>query len=182
MRAGKRFFLDTSGPALQAAWRGVYLLKPSLRELQELTGRKVETATEQEQAAREAIAAGRADIVVLSLGADGALLASAAGIERFAAIPIEAKSTVGVGDSMLAGIVLALSAARACERRCASVSPRAPLRSSAQGRNYAGGRMSIASTRPPVEGDGECPTRTADLLPAMRRLPPRKKSRRRRFG
>jgi fructose-1-phosphate kinase PfkB-like protein len=46
---------------------------------------------------------------VLSLGAQGALLATAEGAERFAAIPVEARSTVGAGDSMLAGIVLGLS-------------------------------------------------------------------------
>lgn len=34
---------------------------------------------------------------------------TAEGSERFAAIPVEARSTVGAGDSMLAGIVLGLS-------------------------------------------------------------------------
>lgn len=107
-RAGKPFFLDTSGPALKAAGRGVYLLKPSLRELEELSGRTIAAPQDEERAAREVIAAGRAEIVVLSLGPRGALLVSEAGAERFAAIPVEAKSTVGAGDSMLAGIVLAL--------------------------------------------------------------------------
>ncbi|HVH74850.1 MAG TPA: 1-phosphofructokinase family hexose kinase [Stellaceae bacterium] len=107
-RAGKRFFLDTSGPALAAAG-GVYLLKPSLSELEALTGRKIAAPAEEERAAREVVATGRAEIVVLSLGAQGALVTSAEGSERFAAIPVEAKSTVGAGDSMLAGIVLALS-------------------------------------------------------------------------
>jgi fructose-1-phosphate kinase PfkB-like protein len=40
----------------------------------------------------------------------GSLLATAEVCERFAAIPVEARSTVGAGDSMLAGIVLALLA------------------------------------------------------------------------
>jgi 6-phosphofructokinase 2 len=84
-------------------------LKPSLRELQELAGREIRTELEQEAAARDVIAQGRSEIVVPSLGAEGALLATAAGCERFAAIPVEARSTVGAGDSMLAGIVLGLA-------------------------------------------------------------------------
>jgi 6-phosphofructokinase 2 len=105
---GKRLVLDTSGPALKQAG-GVYLLKPSLRELQDLLGRQICTETDQEQAARDVIEQGRSEIVVLSLGAEGALLATADGCERFAAIPVEAISSIGAGDSMLAGIVLGLS-------------------------------------------------------------------------
>ena len=106
---GKRLVLDTSGAALKQAGHGIYLLKPSLRELQDLAGREIRTECEQEEAAHEVIEQGRSEIVVLSLGEEGALLVSAAGCERFAAIPVRAKSTVGAGDSMLAGIVLGLS-------------------------------------------------------------------------
>lgn len=106
---GKRLILDTSGAALKQAGGGIYMLKPSLRELQDLVGRQIRTETDQEQAAREVIKQGRSEIVVLSLGAEGALLATADGCERFAAIPVEAKSSIGAGDSMLAGIVLSLS-------------------------------------------------------------------------
>ena len=106
---GKRLVLDTSGAALKQAGRGIYLLKPSLRELQDLTGREIRTEREQERAARADHRQGRSDIVVLSLGEEGALLATAEGSERFAAIPVQARSTVGAGDSMLAGIVLGLS-------------------------------------------------------------------------
>jgi|SRR5208282_5263784 len=105
---GKRLVLDTSGQALKKAG-GVYMLKPSLRELQDLVGRQIRTETDQEQAARDVIEQGRSEIVVLSLGAEGALLATADGCERFAAIPVEARSSVGAGDSMLAGVVLGVS-------------------------------------------------------------------------
>ena len=108
-RSGKRLMLDTSGKALKAAGCGIYLLKPSLRELEDLAGHKIGSKAEQQEAAREIVAQGRAEIVVLSLGPAGALLVSAQECERFAAIPIEAQSTVGAGDSMLAGIALGLS-------------------------------------------------------------------------
>jgi 6-phosphofructokinase 2 len=108
-RLGKRFVLDTSGAALKAAGRGVYLVKPSLRELEELSGYKIRGKAEEEQAARAIIAQGRSEIVLISLGAEGALLATAAGVARFPAIAVAAKGTIGAGDSMLAGVVLGLS-------------------------------------------------------------------------
>jgi 6-phosphofructokinase 2 len=106
---GKRLVLDTSGPALKQAGSAVHLLKPSLRELQDLVGRPIRTESEQEWAARDVIAQGRAEIVVVSLGDEGALLATADGTERFPAIPVEARGSIGAGDSMLAGIVLGLT-------------------------------------------------------------------------
>ena len=107
-RHAKRLVLDTSGAALKQAGNGIYLLKPSLRELEDLTGRRIRSEREEEQAAREVVAQGRSEVVVVSLGPRGALLVSAEGSERFPAIPARAKSTVGAGDSMLAGIVLDL--------------------------------------------------------------------------
>lgn len=108
-RHGTRFAIDTSGPALKQAGLGIYLLKPSLRELAYLSGREIRNERDEELAARQIIEQGRCDILVLSLGAQGALLATAEGSERFAANPVETRSTVGAGDSMLAGIVLGLS-------------------------------------------------------------------------
>ncbi len=106
---GKPLVLDTSGAALKHAGDGIHLLKPSLRELQDLVGREIRCEAEQESAAREVIKQGRSEIVVLSLGEQGALLATAERTERFPAIPVSARSTVGAGDSMLAGIVLGLT-------------------------------------------------------------------------
>jgi 1-phosphofructokinase family hexose kinase len=112
-RHGKRLVLDTSGAALKQAgqgiYLGIYLLKPSLRELEELVGREVHGARDEEAASQEVIAQGRAEIVVLSLGACGALLVSQEGRARVPAIPVEARSTVGAGDSMLAGILVGLT-------------------------------------------------------------------------
>jgi 6-phosphofructokinase 2 len=108
-RHDTRFVIDTSGLALKQAGLGIYLLKPSLRELTDLTGREIRNERDEELAAGQVIKQGRCEILVLSLGAQGALLATAEGCERFAAIPVDARSTVGAGDSMLAGIVLGLS-------------------------------------------------------------------------
>ncbi len=108
---GRPLVLDTSGAALKQAGDGdgIYLLKPSLRELQDLVGRHIRSKRDQEQAVRQIIVEGHSEIVVVSLGNEGALLATANRIERFPAIPIEARGSIGAGDSMLAGIVLGLS-------------------------------------------------------------------------
>jgi fructose-1-phosphate kinase PfkB-like protein len=51
------------------------------------------TLDTEEIAARQIIEQGSCEILVLSLGAQGTLLATAEGCERFAAIPVEARST-----------------------------------------------------------------------------------------
>jgi 6-phosphofructokinase 2 len=107
---GARLIVDSAGAALRRVGVGeAYLLKPNLRELRDLMDADLATRREQEEAARDLVAEGRADIVVVSLGGDGAILATRAGLWRFAAAKEPVASTVGAGDSMVAGIVLALS-------------------------------------------------------------------------
>lgn len=106
---GVRFILDTSGDALRQTRRGVYLLKPSVRELRELVQKELSSDAEQVQAAQELIAGGRAEIVVVSLGAQGALLVTGKAHARFSPIEVPIRSAVGAGDSMVAAITLALS-------------------------------------------------------------------------
>ena len=80
--AGSRMILDTSGEPLRlAARQGVYLLKPSLREFQELTGSSLAARAALVDRARELIREGRCEILVLSLGAEGALWVSASQAE-----------------------------------------------------------------------------------------------------
>ncbi|CAD5377952.1 Putative ATP-dependent 6-phosphofructokinase isozyme 2 [Pseudomonas sp. OF001] len=110
-RIKARLVLDCSGEALAyAAGRGgIHLLKPSLSELATLMGGKVEGAAAQEAALRELIGRGVAEVIVLSLGGEGAVLASKEGIERFAPLDVPVCSAVGAGDSMVGAMVLALS-------------------------------------------------------------------------
>ncbi len=108
---GRPVGLDTSGPALAGA--GVFLLKTSLRELEELAGSALRSEAEEESAAGAVIAQGRCEILVVSLGARGALLATGRTVQRFAAVPVAAVAgSVGAGDSMAAGIVLSLARGR----------------------------------------------------------------------
>jgi 6-phosphofructokinase 2 len=110
---GVRFVLDTSGEALRAALEvGVHLIKPNLGELERLVGRSLLEPAEQEAAARQLVEEGRAEIVTVSLGAEGALLASADGGLRLSAPKIEPKSAVGAGDSFVAAMTFGLASGR----------------------------------------------------------------------
>lgn len=106
---GALLVLDTSGGGLSHVKSGVFLLKPSVRELRECVGRPLETEAEQLVAAHELIDRGIAQAVVVSLGADGALLATSHQSQRFSAVPVHAVSGVGAGDAMVAAITVGLS-------------------------------------------------------------------------
>ena len=107
---GVRCIVDASGDALAAAVEeGVYLVKPSGRELGELVGATVMTIDEKVEAARELVGRGRVEVVALTLGGDGAVLVTAESVTRLASPPITVKSTVGAGDSFLAAMVLRLA-------------------------------------------------------------------------
>jgi 6-phosphofructokinase 2 len=111
-RAGARFVLDSSGAALIGAGGGIDLIKASIHELQHLRGRTLPDAAAQEEAAEAVVAEGRCAVMVVSLGADGALLATREGVRRLPAVPVAALSSIGAGDSMLAGILVALARGR----------------------------------------------------------------------
>src|SRR3546814_3430261 len=60
-------------------------------------------------AALEIVRSGRAAHVAVTMGHNGAILASAAGPLFLPAAPIEAKSAVGAGDSFLSAMLFAIS-------------------------------------------------------------------------
>lgn len=109
LQLGARLILDTSGGGLRHVSSGVFLLKASVRELRECVGRPLLTAAEQVAVAHELIDSGRAEVVLVSAGSQGALLATQQGSLRFSAIPMPGGSGVGAGDAMVAAITVALS-------------------------------------------------------------------------
>lgn len=107
---GARLIVDTSGEALKAAAdEGIFLLKPNLAELSSLAGREEINAELVDDVAREIIGKGNCEVVVVSLGAAGAMLVTATEIIQATPPAVKKRSTVGAGDSMVAGIVLSLS-------------------------------------------------------------------------
>ncbi len=108
--SGARLVVDTSGEPLAAALdKGVYLVKPNKREFAQLTGEDTDDPERQEALARELINRGAAEVVTLTLGADGALLVSKGERLRLTPPPVEVRSVVGAGDTFLAGMTLGLA-------------------------------------------------------------------------
>ncbi len=106
---GARTVVDSSGPALAAALQaGVWLVKPSLRELSELSGMALDSPAMQQAAARRLIEGGQAQVVALSLGGAGAMLITANQSLQADALDVPVVSSVGAGDSFLAALVWAL--------------------------------------------------------------------------
>ena len=108
--SGAKYIVDTSGHPLQlAAEKGVYLLKPNLHELSNLVGQENLDIMDVDDAAMEVIRKGQCEVIVVSLGATGALLVTKSGYEHIPAPNVKKKSTVGAGDSAVAGMVWMLS-------------------------------------------------------------------------
>lgn len=133
LERGSRLVLDTAGPPLAAALDvGVYLVKPSLRELRDLSGLPLTTEDAWHAAARRLVQAGQAQIVALSLGEGGALLVSADTVLRSPGVRVPVASTIGAGDSFVGGLVWALDQGLALEEalRCGMAAGAAALLSS----------------------------------------------------
>lgn len=107
---GAKLVIDTSGPALRAATEvGVFLLKPNLGELSALAGVSKLEMNQVDDAALDIIHRGLCAVVVVSLGPQGALLVTREGFEHIPAPMVKKQSTVGAGDSMVAGMVWSLA-------------------------------------------------------------------------
>ena len=108
---GIEFILDTSGPALKATLEagGVRLVKPSIGELRALCGQDLTTNRSVAEAAMEIVERGQSELVAVTMGRNGAVLARREGPCFLPAVSVEAKSAVGAGDSFLAAMVHALA-------------------------------------------------------------------------
>ncbi len=111
---GARLVLDTSGAALAATLAAgpVHLIKPSLGELRVLAGGSLATEAEIAAAAQAARARWGVELVAVTLGREGALLAGPGGVVRRAAPDLPVQSATGAGDSFLGGMVHALAEGR----------------------------------------------------------------------
>jgi 6-phosphofructokinase 2 len=106
---GAKCIVDTSGPALQALkGKNVFLIKPNINELCKMLSVDKLTDSEVPDAAQQAVRDGFAEVIVVSMGPKGAWMVSDEK-KYFAQAPeVEKKTTVGAGDSMVAGITFML--------------------------------------------------------------------------
>ncbi len=104
--AGVPVLLDTSGESLRiAATAGPTLIKPNTDELKQLLGKDI-TSRGEVAAAAKALHLGGIPHVVVSLGADGAVMACKEGAFHGKPPQIAPINTVGCGDSMIGGFAV----------------------------------------------------------------------------
>jgi 6-phosphofructokinase 2 len=110
---GAKCIVDTSGAALQALkGKHSYLIKPNIGELCKMLNVDSLDKENIPDAAQQAIRDGFSEIIVVSMGAEGAWLVSNEKKYFVQAPSVEKKSTVGAGDSMVAGITYMLQKQR----------------------------------------------------------------------
>ncbi|MDJ0977558.1 MAG: 1-phosphofructokinase family hexose kinase [Erythrobacter sp.] len=116
-RRGIRTVLDTSGEALSAgvAAGGLELIKPNLKEFQQLVGEELTNVEAIGEAARGIVTGGGARLVVVSMGERGGVMASEDGVIEARASNVETRSAVGAGDSCVAAMVHGLASGRSNE-------------------------------------------------------------------
>ena len=112
---GCRCVLDADGERLKYGLEArPFMIKPNRFELESMTGRRLESMADIRDAARKYIDRG-VEIVAVSLGGDGALIASADETLFAPRMNIEVKSTVGAGDAMVAALVAGFMAENSLE-------------------------------------------------------------------
>lgn len=106
-----KILLDTEAVTMKAVLEKekVFLIKPNMHELQQLTEENIQNERQQENAAKKIVDQGKAEVVVVSLGAGGALIVTKDVNKRLRSPSVPVKSKVGAGDSMLGAVVLGLS-------------------------------------------------------------------------
>jgi len=109
-KRGAKTIIDVSGEALEAALQeGVFLIKPNVREFRELVGKEIKEESQIKAEAKKMVKSGRCEVLVISLGAAGALVVSEKFAEHILPPTVPIISKVGAGDSMVAGIALSLA-------------------------------------------------------------------------
>lgn len=112
---GCKCVLDADGAKLADGLKAKpYLIKPNRYELELLTGKSLDTREELLSAARELVEGG-VGVVAVSLGGEGALITD--GVTALAAKPLKiaVNSTVGAGDSMVAGFLAGVDSGKGYE-------------------------------------------------------------------
>lgn len=154
-----RIAVDTSGAALRAVveYGNPDLIKPNDEELVELAG----IALDPEQPLEEAVVAvatrlvpARVGAAFVTLGGDGAVLVSPDGAWFGTPPPTRVRSTVGAGDSSLAGYLLA------------DVAGAAPADRVRSGIRYGSAAAALPGTQAPTPADllpGDVPVRSLTL-------------------
>ncbi|NDL67356.1 1-phosphofructokinase [Anaerotalea alkaliphila] len=105
-RKTSKVVLDAEGELLLLGLQeSPYIIKPNIHELETALGKELPGDKEVVQACRELMETYGVTYVLVSMGGDGSLLVARDRVLKAMPVKVEVKSTVGAGDSMLAGFV-----------------------------------------------------------------------------
>lgn len=109
-KRGTKVLIDSSGePLVQAIEEGVSIIKVNSRELGDAVGVEISSDEQIESIGTRAIADGKCEMLMVTLGAAGAALVTGQGRTHIASPTVPIRSKVGAGDSTVAGFVLRLA-------------------------------------------------------------------------
>jgi len=110
-KRGGEIVVDTSGEGLQYVMKkgGVTLIKPSQDEFEECTGEKYSKPEEIAEAAQKLVKKGISKAIAVTLGADGAVLATANEKICLPSPKVHTVSASGAGDSFVGGALYVMS-------------------------------------------------------------------------
>lgn len=115
-RTGAKLVADTAGTALKNILEnGAFLIKPNQNEFSGFYGKKILNREQIVVKARKLVSSGKIENVIVSLGGEGAVLVTNRGAWQFMPPKVKVRSTVGAGDSMVAGIVFQLEKGKSME-------------------------------------------------------------------
>jgi 1-phosphofructokinase len=107
--SGVRVILDADGDALRLGVEAKpFAIKPNSRELERLVGRKLDSIDDVALAALE-VNRGGVEVVLVTMGSRGAICVRDEQVWRVHPPAVERRSTVGSGDSFVAGFAVALA-------------------------------------------------------------------------
>lgn len=106
---GARFVLDSISGVDAALEEGVYMLRQNEHEYEATAGRQLKWPDEIETYAKDLVAKGQVQAMVVSHGGDGSLMATKDGVFTAPSFKVKATSAVGAGDSFVGGLLTALA-------------------------------------------------------------------------
>lgn len=117
---GARAVLDADGPCLKSGLRAKpFAIKPNVNELRRLTGKPLRSESDILRAVKP-VHRGGVEVVIVSRGARGILLIGPQERYRATPPPVTVRSTVGAGDSAVAGFVFTHASGKGLEA-CARI-------------------------------------------------------------
>ncbi len=107
-KEGVKVIMDTSGERLKEGIKAKpYAIKPNIDEFSELLARPMKSINDILAGIKE-IESGGIELVVVSMGADGAIFMQGDVAYKTGALAVNTKSAVGCGDSVVAGIIYSM--------------------------------------------------------------------------